>query len=180
MNNSVFEKTRENVRKHRKIRPATTETRRTYLVSKPNYYTTKIFPEDLTVIKMRKNQILMNKPVYLGWSILDLSKTVMYEFWYNYVKPKCVENAKLCYMDTHSFTVHVKTDVIYNCIAKHVETRFYIWNFELDRPLPKRKNKKVIGLVKDELDGKTMKNLVAISNTKIRKTKKQKSQKVYH
>ena len=66
MNNSVFEKTRENVRKHRKIRPATTETRRTYFVSKPNYYTTKIFPEDLTVIKMRKNQILMNKPVYLG------------------------------------------------------------------------------------------------------------------
>ena len=148
MNNSVFEKTRENVRKHRKIRLATTETRRTYLVSEPNCCTTKIFSEDLIVIEMRKNQILMNKPVYLGWPILDISKTVMYEFWYDYVKPKCVENAKLCYMDMHSFIVHVKTDVIYKYIAKYVETRFYIWNFELDRPFPKRKSVSLKGNLK--------------------------------
>ena len=66
----------------------------------------------------------MNKPIYLGLSILDLSKTVMYEFWYDYVKPKYGENAKLCYMDTDSFIVHVKTDDIYKDIAEDVETRF--------------------------------------------------------
>ena len=73
---------------------------------------------------MRKTQILMNKPVYLGLSILDLNKTVMYEFWYDYVKPKYGENAKLCYMDTDSFIVHVKADDTYKDIAEDVETRF--------------------------------------------------------
>ena len=73
---------------------------------------TKFFPKDLLAIEMRKTQILMNKPVYLGLSILDLSITVMYEFWYDYVKPKYGEKAKLCYMDTDSFIVHVKTDDI--------------------------------------------------------------------
>ena len=73
---------------------------------------------------MRKTQILTNKPVYLGLSILDLSKTLMYEFWYDYVKPKYGENAKLCYMDTDSFIVHVKTEDIYKDISEDVETRF--------------------------------------------------------
>ena len=67
----------------------------------------------------------MKKPVYLGLPILDLSKTVMYEFWYNYVKPKYGENAKICYMDTDSFTVHVKTDDIYKDVAGDVETTSY-------------------------------------------------------
>ena len=73
---------------------------------------------------MRKTQIIMNKPVYLRLSILDLSKTVKYEFWYDYVKPEYGENAKLCYMDTDSFIVHVKTDDIYKDIVVDVETRF--------------------------------------------------------
>ena len=84
----------------------------------------------------------MNKPLYLGLPILDLSKTVMYESWYDYLKPKYGENAKLCYMDTDSFTVHVKTDDIYKDIAEDVEKRFDTSNFEIDRPLPKGKNKK--------------------------------------
>ena len=124
MNNAVFGKTMENVRKHRDIKLVTTERRRNYLVSEPNYHTTKFFTENLLAIEMRKTQILMNKPVYLGLSILDLSKTVMYEFWYDYVKPKYGENAKLCYMDTDSFIVHVKTDDIYKDIAKDAEARF--------------------------------------------------------
>ena len=66
----------------------------------------------------------MNKPVYLRLSILDLSKTVKYEFWYDYVKPEYGENAKLCYMDTDSFIVHVKTDDIYKDIVVDFETRF--------------------------------------------------------
>ena len=109
MNNAVFGKTMENVRKHRNIKLLTKEMRRNYLVSEPDYHTTKVFTENLLAIEMRKTQVLMNKPVYLGLSILDLSKTVMYEFWYDYVKPKYDENAKLCYMDTDSFIVHIKT-----------------------------------------------------------------------
>ena len=80
MNNAIFGKTMENVRKHRNIKLVTTERRRTYLVSGPNYHTTKFFTENLLAVEMKKTQILMNKPVYLGLSILDLSKTVMYEF----------------------------------------------------------------------------------------------------
>ena len=81
-------------------------------MSEPYYHTTKFFTENLLAIEIRKTQILINKPVYLGLSILDISKTVMHEFWYDYVKSKYGENAKLCYMDTDSFTVHVKTDDI--------------------------------------------------------------------
>ena len=91
----------------------------------------------------------MNMLVYLGLSILDLSKTVMCEFWYDYVKRKYGENTRNCYMDTDSFIVHVKIDDIDKDIAEDVEKRFDSSNFEIDRPLPKEKNKKVIGLMKD-------------------------------
>ena len=102
----------------------------------------------------------MNKPVYLGLSILDLSKTVMYEFWYDYLKPKYGENLKICYMDTNSFIAHVKTDDIYKDIAEDVEKRFNTSNYEIDRPLPKGKNKKVVALMKDKLRGKSWRNLL--------------------
>ena len=94
------------------------------------------------MIEMRKAQILMNNPVYLGLSTLDLSKTVMYEFWYDYVKPNYGGNAKLYFMDTDSFLVHAKTDDVYKDIVEEVETRFDTSNFELERSLPKGKNKK--------------------------------------
>ena len=77
----------------------------------------------------------------------------MYEFWYDYVKPKYGKNSKLCYMDTESFIIHVNTDHIYKDISEDVKTRFDISIFKLDRPLPKGKNKKVIGLIKDEVGG---------------------------
>ena len=77
MNNTDFGKTMENVRKHRNIKLVTTEKRRNYLVSEPNYHITNFFTENLLAIEMTKTQILMNNPVYLGLSILDLSKTVM-------------------------------------------------------------------------------------------------------
>ena len=109
MNNEVFGKTIENMRKNRNIKLVTTERRRNYLVSQPNFHTAKFITENLLVIEMRKTQILMNKLVYLGLAILDLSKTVMYELWYDYVKRKYGKNVKFCYMDTDSFIVLVKT-----------------------------------------------------------------------
>ena len=91
MNNSIFGKTMENVRKHRDIKLLTTERRRNYLLSAPNYHTTKFFAENLVAIEMRKSQILINKLAYLGLSILDLSKNVVYEFWYDHLKQKYVK-----------------------------------------------------------------------------------------
>ena len=88
MNNAVFGKTMENVRKHRDIKLVTTDEKRNKLVSEPNYQTIKQFSENLLAIEMKKTKVKMNKPVYLGMSILDISKTLMYEFWYDYVKPK--------------------------------------------------------------------------------------------
>ena len=109
---------------------------------------------------MRKTQIFMNKPVYLDLSILELSKIVMYEFWYEYVVPKYGENAKLCYMDTNSFIVYLKMDDVYKNIAEDVEKLFDTSVYELGRPLRKGKDKKVVGLMKDELGGKIMKELL--------------------
>ena len=86
----------------------------------------------------------------------------MYEFWYDYVKPKYGENAKLCYIDTGSFIVHAKTDDIYRDIAEDVEARFDTSDFEINRPLAKGKNKKVIGLTKGELGGQIMKEFVGL------------------
>ena len=131
MNNSVFGKTMENIRKYRGIKLVTTEKARNYLVSESNYNTKKFFKENLLAIEMKKTSVLMNKPVYLGLSILDLSKTVMYEFWYDYVKPKYDEKAKLCYIDTDSFIVHVKTDDIYKDITGDVEKNFDTSNYEI-------------------------------------------------
>ena len=101
-----------------------------------------LFIENLLVIEIRKTETLINKPVYLGLSILDLSKPVIYEFWADYVKQKYVENVKPCYLDIDSFIVHVKTYNIYKYITEDAETMFDNSNFELDRPLLKGKNKK--------------------------------------
>ena len=95
-------------------------------------------------------------------SILEISKTLMYEFWYDYIKPKFQINAKLCYMDTDGFIIYIKTEDISEDIAGDVEKRFDISNFEVDRPLSTRKNEKVVGLIKDELGGKIMREFVAL------------------
>ena len=129
----------------------------------PNYHTIKFFAENLLALEIRKSQILMNMPVYLSFFIflfVYLSKTVMYEFWYDHVKAKNGENAKLCYMDIDSFIVYEKADDIYRDITEDIETRFGTSNFELGRRLPKGKNKKVIGLMKDELSGQRAKEFV--------------------
>ena len=110
----------ENVRKHRDIKLVTTDKRRNQLVSEPNYHTTKWFSENLLAIKMKKTKVKMNKPVYLALSILEISKALMYEFWDDYMKPKYGHNVKLCYMDTDSFIMHIKTEDFYKDIATDV------------------------------------------------------------
>ena len=95
MNNSVYEKTMENVRNHRDIKLVKSDKRRKRLVSEPNYHSHKNFSEYLMAIEMKKTKIKMIKPIYLGMSILDISKTLMYEFWYDSIKPKYGDKAKL-------------------------------------------------------------------------------------
>ena len=116
------------MRKHRDIKLITTERKGNYLVSESNHYTTKSFIENLLAIEMRKTEIFMNKPIYLGLTILHLIKTVMYEFWYDYVKPKYRENENVCYMDRSSFIVHEKKNYFYEYIAEDIKTRFRILN----------------------------------------------------
>ena len=162
MNNAVFRKTMENIRKHRNIKLVTTDKKRNKLVSEPNYYTINYISEDLSIIKMNKMKVKMNKPIYLGLSILDISKILMYEFWYDYIKPKYNDNVKLCYMDTDSFVMNIKTNDFYKDIANDVEKRFDTSNYEVNKPLPTGKNKKVIGLMKDELGGKIITEFVTL------------------
>ena len=169
MDNSVFPKAMENVRKYKDIKFGKTEKRRNYLVSESNYHAKKFLTANLLAIEMKKTQITMNQPVYLGFSILDLSKTVMNKFWYDYLKLKYGENAKHCYMDTDSFIVHVKTDDIYKDIAKDVEKRFYTSNYKIDRPLPIGKSRKAIGLMKDELGGQVTKKIVGLRAKTLRR-----------
>ena len=95
-------------------------------------------------------------------SILEISKLLMCEFWYDYINPKYGDNVKLCYMDTDSFIMYIKTEDFYKDIADDVEKRFDISNYECDRPLPTGKNKKVIGLMKDELGERVITEFVAL------------------
>ena len=163
MNNAVFGKTMENVRKHRDIKLVTTDKKkRKKLVSEPNYRTMNYISEDLSIIEMNKTKVKMNQPIYLGLSILDISKILMHGFWYDYMKPKYNENVKLSYMGTDSFVMNIKTEDFYKDIAIDVEKRFDTSIYEVNRPLPTGNNKKVIGLMKDELGGGVITEFVAL------------------
>ena len=156
MNNAVFEKPMENVRKHRDIKLVTTDKRRNKLLSEPNYHAIKWFSENLVAIEMRKTKVKMNKPIYVCKGILDISKTLIYEFRYKYLKPKYGDKIRLCYMDTDSLIPCIKTEDFYKDIADDVEKRFDTSNYKVDRPLPTGQNEKVIGLMTDELKGRIM------------------------
>ena len=130
MNNAVFGKAMENVRKHRDIKLATTDKRRNQLALETNYHTIQYFSENLMAIEMKKKttnkqtKLIMNNPIYLGMSIFGISKTLICKFWYDYIKPKSQDRAKLCYMDTDRFIIHIKTEDFYKDIANDVQKWF--------------------------------------------------------
>ena len=162
MSNAVFVKTMENVRKHRDIKLVKTDHKRNKFVLEPNYHTMNLISENLSIIEMKKVKVKMNKLIYLGLSILEICKIIMYEFWYDYVKKKYGDMVRLCYMDTDSLIMNIKTKDFYKDIARDVKERFDTSNCDVDRPLPKGKNKKVIGLMKDELGGGIITEFVAL------------------
>ena len=163
MNNSVFGKTMENIRKHRNIKLVMTEEKYLRTVMKPNFKSGVLFGENLMGCEMGKIKVLMNKPVYLSQAILDLSKIVMYEFHYDYMVPKYgLEKLKLCYINTDSLVYEIKTEDFYADIVDDVPARFNTSGYCPNRPLPVGLNKKVIELMKDELGGKIMTEFIAL------------------
>ena len=148
----------ENVRNHRDIKIVTTNKQQSKYASEPNYHTTKRTSKNLLIMETKKTEVKMNKPIYLGQAILDISKTLMYKFWYDYIKLKYGDKARLCFTDTDSLVTYVETEDFYKDIASDVEKWFDTSNYdEKDKkPLPIGINKKVIGMFKDELGGKIM------------------------
>ena len=129
---------------------------------KPNFKSGTLFGKNLMGCEMGKIKVVMNKPVYLGQAILDLSKIVMYEFHYGYMKQKYPEGLTLCYMDTDSLIYDIETADFCKEIAEDVKDRFDTSGYNPNRPLPVGLNKKVIGLIKDELGGEIMTEFVTL------------------
>ena len=121
INNSVFGKTMQHLRYHRDIKLVTSDKRRKTLVSQPNYHSHKSFSNHLMAIEMKKTRVKMTKSLYFGMSILDISKILMYEFWYDYINPKYEDREKLCYTDTDSFIINIKTEDLFEDISNDVE-----------------------------------------------------------
>ena len=162
--------TMENIRKHRNIKLVTNREAYLRTVMKPNFKSGVLFGENLMGCEMGKIKVITKKSVYLGQTILDLSKIVMYEFHYDYIKPR-FKDLKLCYMDTDSLIYNIKTEDFYTDITEDMEERFDTSGYNPDRPLPVGLNKKVIGLMKDELGGAIMTEFVAL-RTKLYSYKK--------
>ena len=146
-NNSAFGKTMENIRKHRDIKLVNNDKKLKVLASEPNCHATKHISEDLLIMGMKKRKFYMNKPIYLGQAILGISKTLMYEFWYDYIKPKYANNIELSYMNNDRFVMKIKADDFYKDISNDIDKWFDTSNFDANdnRPLPIGKNKKVMG-----------------------------------
>ena len=163
MNNSIFGKTIEKIRKHRNIKLVSNREEYLKTVMKPNFKSETQFGPNLMGCEMGKIKVVKNKPVYLGQAILDLSKIVMYEFHYDYMKRKHDDgDLTLCYMDTDSLVYDIKTQDFYKDIADDVAARFDTSGNNPNRPLPVGLNKKVIGLMKDELGGEIMREFVTL------------------
>ena len=162
--NSIYGKALQNDRRHRDIKLVTTEAKRNKVASEPNYHSTKCISKHLLVMEMKKTEVKINKPIYLGEAVLDLSKTLMFEFWYDYLKPMYGDKIRLCYTDTDSFIMHIKADDFYKDISADVDKWFDTSNFNKNdnRLLEIGKNKKVLGKFKDELGGKIMAKLCAL------------------
>lgn len=132
------------------------------LIARPNFKQCRIFDKELVAIEMHKTHVKMNKPIIIGMSVLDISKITMYSFLYDFLKPKYGDRVQVAYTDTDSFVLNVETDDFYDDMRNNIsmfDTSDYPWpniyNIE-------RKNKKVPGLFKDELNGKIMTDFVGL------------------
>ena len=170
MNNSVFGKTMENIRNRENIKLATSEKKALKLIAKPNFKRRTIFTENLIAVHLGKTKLKFNKPIYVGMCILDVSKTLMYDFHYNYIKKKYGEDAKLLMTDTDSLCYEIKTEDFYKDISADVEAKFDTSAYPKDHTdrnghpsgIKTGVNKKVVGMMKDECSGKIMTEFVGL------------------
>ena len=165
MNNSVFGKTMENIRNRVNVKLVNSVEKAKKFIAKPNLKAPpKIFSENLISIHLKKTSLTMNKPVYLGMCILDLSKTIMYDFHYNYIKPKYGHKVKLLFTDTDSLMYEIETEDFFKDISEDVKNRFDTSDYPENHPsgIPTGINKKVLGMFKDEAAGKIIKEFVGL------------------
>ena len=184
MNNSVFGKTMENIRNRVDIRLVNEEKQAKELVSKPTFERRKIFCVDLAAVHMKRTKIMFDKPIYVGFCILDLSKMLMYDFHYNYIVKKYGDKQKLLFTDTDSLAYEIKTGDFYQDINEDVSEKFDTSNYAKDHPsgIKTGYNKKVIGMMKDECGGKQITEFVGLkakmSSYKVDETEEKKAKGV--
>ena len=162
MNNSIFGKTMENIRRRVDIRLCNDGKKAEKLIAKPNFLDRTIFSETLVAFHMRRAHLIFNKPISIGMSIMELSKTLMYAFHYEEMKPRYGDKLKLMYMDTDSFIYDVETPNIYEDMKQHIDlydTTDYPANNDFGIPLV---NKKVLGKMKDECQGEIMTEFIGL------------------
>ena len=164
MNNAVFGKTMENIRNRVDVKLVNNKKQAEKLSAKPNFKHCNIFSEDLVAIHMKKTKLDFDKPVYLGMCILDLSKTLMYDFHYNYIKKKYGDKAKLLLTDTDSLMYEIQTEDFYKGISGDVKDRFDTSGYPSDHPsgVFSGFNKKVLGMFKDEVNGDIIDEFVGL------------------
>ena len=164
MNNSVFGKTMENIRNRVDVKLVNNRGSAEKLSAKPNFEHLTIFDENLVAVHMKRTKLTFNKPVYCGMAILDLSKSLMYDFHYGYILPKYGKNQKLLFTDTDSLCYEIETEDFYKDISGDVEKGFDTSNFPKDHPsgIPVGKNKKVPGMMKDEAGGRIIEEFIGL------------------
>ena len=164
MNNSVFGKTTENIRKRVDIKLVNNKQKAKKLSAKPNFNHCNILSENLISIHMKKTKLTFDKPMYLGMSILDLSKTLMYNFHYNYIKKKYGHKAELLFTDTDSLMYEIQTEGFYKDISEDVKDRFDTSDYPPNHPsgIPSGWNKKELGMFKNEIRGEVIDEFVGL------------------
>ena len=161
MNNSVFGKTMENLRKRVNVKLVNDKVKLSKLIASPSFDAFRIFSEDLAAVNMKKTKLYLNRPIYVGFTILDLSKLLMYQFHYEHMKPKYDCHAKLLFTDTHSLCYEIKTNDVYQDMLQDIDL-FDTSEYAQDHPLYSLTNKKVLGKMKDETHGISIQEFVGL------------------
>jgi hypothetical protein len=161
MNNAVFGKTMENIRKHKDVKLVDTVKKFNKLVARPNFKSFKIFSEDLTAVHMTRIEICLDKPTYVGMSILDISKLFMFKFHYGHIKKLYGNRAALLMTDTDSLIYDIQTDDVYEDMRRHLDL-YDTSDYPRDHPAYSDKNKKALGKMKDETKGNPIKEFVGL------------------
>lgn len=159
--NAVFGKTMENVRAYKNIEMVTSATRMRKVLKKPHFERAVIFTDNLVACSVRRTKTMLNKPIYIGFTVLDLSKLIMYDFHYKHIRPKYGNNAELLMTDTDSLMYQIYTGDIYEDMLTDIDL-FDTSDYPKDHKLYSEKNKKVLGKMKDELAGKAIEEFVGL------------------